>query len=489
MGVFVIQPRSPALSDITCSLIEDDSIDYQVIPGTIDFAEEKRVDLTSEGNANEMATAKFSMVVFGSTQANALANAETVRRAVVDKQGGYIQYRPIGLDSAMSTYYWYRGGKTPKMVQGVSATHLGKIDQSFVRANNTDKFAIALQIKVEIRPWATSDPSSYVTVVTSTSLSNCDDADQDNSVVVDNDDLKGAGFIPIIEATGNPGGVDSMLMQVRKMRTTETTRLDWIEGEDFRVWDTEPTLASASAGAYGRFNGGTDDAVEYTSFSGIDSTYVGVISPIVAVRLQTGTDSYRFRFYSGSPSTLFPKYVRTDWLDFEPGDTSWYVLRGFDEVPFPIVAIPNHIDDDSTPDVGGFVSSNAQLSLEWEDTTDGGGSGFDVDWVFMAKSDDWIAFFSGSSALSSRIFVVDGVSRDCWIEWSSSFEENLNKYGSAWADLFLEKGWDHRISFVWLSSNTGTFTVPSGISLYSHTTAYNVVVKGLHATIYPFSES
>jgi hypothetical protein len=492
VGVFNIHPKSAAYSSITCSLLEDSTTDYQVTPGSIDLNEGERVmALSGDSRAlNEFAVSiKFSVAVFGATQAEVISNTETLRQALSDERGGYIEYRPRGLGvSVLTTWYEYKAGSSPVLALGAKAFDHGVLDSVLKQLNRTDS-AVMVNCALDTRSIATSDPSSLISLSGPTSIDNYDDGTHDNSITLSNSSIKGIGIRPVVYVGATTtNSDDAILMHVKKMRVGANSRVGWIEAETYGNGNW-PTASDATV---------SND--EYCAATGLgyinfpltgDSTYVGYIKPIMCIRQAASLSGKNEINFSISPPAGSPNIVTT-FKGWGPGDTNWYLFFGMREVVWPPWKIPPWVTDSTTPSVSDYLGAENVFAVQHG--YDGEPfSTFDLDFVYLATAHDWIGILDYTEVDASANYraVFDGVSQSGYTANSASNDEFVkpaNKRGSPWRNLLLEKGWDYRFTFFAMKMG-GTYSFADGYGRYDHDTTMSVTVKGLYLTVYPFSES
>lgn len=493
MGVFIIHPNSAAFSDITCSLQEDGTTDFQVIPASIDLNEGARglaVDGDVRGLDQFTVPIKFNMMIFGSTQADVMANTETLRQALMDEKGGYIEYRPRGLGtSVLTTWYEYRAGTPPVPTRGAVGFDRGIIDSAIGQLGREGDQVIMVRCGLDTKPWATSDPATLVTLVTATNIDNYDDDEHDNSVILSNSNMKGAGFLPVVYVGSSTE--NSVLMHVKKMRVGANSRGGWIEAEDYYGGsDWEYAGESGISGdACARTDGTLPRELPF-AFEAFDSTYVGMMKFLLC--LDNSYETIRWRLWM----RIGDSWTQSLWLQSQPFDfeppaiDTWCLIFGMPEMPFPAVPLPSWLTDTSTPSIGDWFTTYDNLTLVAERQEGPVGSHYlRADFIYAAAANDWIGIAGRSDingGANTRL-VFDAVKRGAYvIEIATNYWLELaEKRGSPWRDLVLRKGWDYRFTFMLL--NISSFA--DGYGTFSHGATMNITVKGIHLTIYPFSET
>lgn len=480
MGKFILHPT--LLSDITLSLVRSSKTsNYIVAPGSIDMNEAERIKVLYSDGEQSGAVRKtrmglvpitFKVVVFGSTQANAMVNYRTLVRAITNPQGGTLEYVPDGLSGVLSTYYHYLQSAAPRIRRGGMAKEImegyGHIDIA------SNSYAIECIVKLMTEAWATSDPETLITINAQVTLDNHDDASNDNHLVVSSSSIKGDVLFPFITAGDNYiATIQTVLLQRRRMRIGANTNLDWIEAEDVSNPTNFSSLpdASVSGGDYMRCTAASGDLQANLQGLGMDSTYFGKITPILCVRVDTSTT------YSVTVSVknLYATLQTTPAVSLS--GNYWQLIYTLSELDLPPITLPSHLDDDTSPTIGAYVTEDMRIQYTFTRTS--GSGGIDVDFLLFAKADQWIGNIqSAGYVLSTTSYLkIDSISQCAHLVPISGgeFWEQWGKYGSSWADLGLEKGFDHRLRFFWHSQGT-----------FSHTERLKVDVKGIFGTVYPF---
>lgn len=502
MGIFNIHPDG--MSTVTCSMSENDTCNYQVSPTSLKFNEGKREEMiyaeakrggSVRGTKAGLVPINFRMIVIGSTQANAIANARTVREALSNPRGGYIEYRPIGLDSAMSTYYHYLPSKPPEPdsyapFEEVRMKRYGQHGP----AERRDP-SVVLNCEVMTEAWATSDPDSPVTVKTQATLDNRDDATHDNFVIIQDSDIKGDVLFPIVQVIRNGHGIGRVIMYVRAMRVGSNDNLDWIEGEDYDDggWVSTVVDATASDGGYMRGTGSTVTAWFY--LPAMDSTYIGKITPIIICRT-TDSDT---DFNAQLSFLNLGDGVTTDTLDESKivaiegiSPNAWSLRDDFGEMDLPGFGIPKNITDNSTPTIADFIKGTGSLgvTVSWEFNRTAGSGNIEVDAFVLARANDWIADIRAESADThihdnGDYLEINSMADSVYVMESAGTQMLFfyNKYGSPLNQLMLRGGMDYRLRFI-----TSAATYIKWLSC-APSAQFDVKIMGIYGTIYPFEVS
>jgi len=482
-GIFTIKPKFQ--SNIVCTLGESTTVKYYVLSSRIDWKEQDRVKIkyvsggtggAVSGEQRGLANATFDMFIFGDSQADAMAQLRTISRALTSKLGGFIQYRPRGLGaSILSTYYHYLQSPLPAIQsQGAISDYTGVVGQE----GRTHTYTIKCKCTVAIKAWATSDPTSPVTIKSSTGIQNFTDGSNVNYVVVEDSAIKGDGFIPIIEYSRTDAEaylVYALWAQFHKMTIGNEDVLDFVDSDEFDPAMTNVVDGTVCGGEYER----TADALRATliiptHWAGIDQMYFGKVSPIACVKT-SGSYTLLLEYYQSSTG----EYVTAGTKAFTNAD---WVVTPFTQVDFPIVLPPDYIANDEADDWLGYAY--------WKLTiTQVSAGNFDIDFIWMPRSDEWLAklYSLDSDSASHSMDTDDEITIDGYTGivyrgqpiTTKTILSTWNKDGPSLHMLVLEKGLDHRISFLAVDED----------EIYRHAFTANVTVYGLHATIYPFEEA
>jgi len=471
MGVFIIKPFR--LANVTCDL-GGGSTSYQIIASSVDMGESARPDAIKKGTPVRIS---FDAIIFGSTQANAFANFDTFAEAIHDHDG-YIQFRPIGLNSAMSTYYHYMRGDKPKIEKTglLSDPKMARFLQE-----NTDRstsYGIACSIVLQTKPRPTSDPETLVTAKSQTTIEGTDYGGDDCSIVVESSALKGDALLPVIEIVGAGGGgndLTKLLVHKRKMRDGAQTNLDFIEGEDMAGtgWSNFAD-ATASGGSCKRTNDASTNKLSI-AMPAFDSTYLGIVAPVVVAKITAGT-TYKVRF---TIDVNGREVESTGWQ--EVTNDEWDIYHKLGELNLPPFPVPERVKDDTTPTIAQFVAANVTFNIQAERLT--GSDYIFIDFIVLPVIDDFFALFLNSDSAilgaGTNTLQVDSVSEHSYLLDSSDYMlDSWSKRGPRLSDLILESEYDHRIRF--FAWNGDEFDSSWQIS---------VTIKGIWTTTIPFGES
>jgi hypothetical protein len=478
------------LSSISCELSgEKDagnySTNYLVDVNTIDMNEAERLSIiySEDGRFGiarrgrlPLVPIAFTIWVWGTTQAGAMDNARALQRAMSNPHGGYIEYRPLGLSSSvLTTWYRYLPSKPPALVDGGVA-----LSQYFMEKFNKrdgQVYAVRLDFSdVMTYAWATSDPDSPATLLSTTTVDNCDDADQDNYVVVNNSNIKGDGAWPNVVVEYSNSAIKTLLLYHRSMPDGSSSNLDYLESGDYNSRTNFSTQADAgkSGGSYERCSSATGN-IHWLVGSGWDLSYLGKVTPLIAVLAGSG-DTWDLTFNCEGSGVLRSSSARElvgtgDWQIFE-----------LPEIDFPPFNRQLFIDDGSTPTIGTYLAV-LQFVL-YVERTSGSGS-IDIDFAVVARAEEFICKFTNSDAdmlgnptpyveidaFSDGVYMKDGSDRVLDVP---------DRYGVPIKEFFLRSEYDHRIRF---------FVMDDVDDDYDAVDQIDVTVTGIFGTIFPFSET
>lgn len=475
-GIFTIKPRY--LSDITCALGKISSVKYYVLPTRVHWNEQDRVKIAyasggqggfASGEQRGLSQATFEMVIFGTDMADAMSGLRTVTQALTSQWGGHIQYRPVGLDSGvLSTYYHYLQS-SPPAIEGQGP--LSDFGPQYV--HSTYQYGIRCQCQVAIKAWATSDPASPATIKTSTSIQNFTDGSNVNYVIVENSSIKGDAVIPIVDYDRTDSEsqlIAYMYVHRKRMVVGNTDTQDFIDSDDFSPAWTHVADASVCGGDYERTTTTDGSQVGYTFFSGMDRTYFGRISPIMCAKTSGEYTAY---------VSLTQTAAVVEQNDPVTIDSASWKLYKLGQLDFPIIDPPDYIPVANCDSWLLVAYLNLDVALV-------SAGNLDFDFLWIPKADDWITHISSidpdSSANSLDTgdnLLIDGFTGSVY---NGSPLPPTYTLISVWnvdgpkIDLVLEKGFDHKISFLASDEN----------DLFRHAFEADVTVYGLYATIFPF---
>ncbi len=482
-GVFNIIPKGG--TTITCAFGDNENIPYNIVAA--DFNEVEREEVLYSGGklGGSVVNINYGIVeitlvfaVGGTSENEAAVNARTLSNALRNRNGGLIEYRPREYDSTVTnTFYRY-------LKAGASR----RISKKTLIPTETHITGELHEFTVTTFAWATSDPDNFETIQAETRIYNHDDAGHNNYVDILGEDIKGDAFFPIIKVQGDyaPSTEStSLIVHKRPMIVGAHTNLDWIECEDIGGLGADVVDAAASNGEYATLDGwaartGSQQTIAW------NSTYLGNISPIMAMRVAPGDDGVwkvEIRLSVASTTILQTSNFDTDmWGFLSSSANSWEVYHQFNELTIPPFGIQEHITDVSTPSVDDYVG-NVFWRPHFERLS--GSGDLHIDWILLARADDWLAAFSTVEgpgrithdgdpylevdAISGLVHSKEEATDAVWTLWES--------VGSPISDLVFRSSEDTRLRFIL----PGAFAWP-----YTPLFEFLITITGVHATVYPF---
>jgi hypothetical protein len=487
--LFVIMPDGQ--DEIVCTMLQDVSNNYQVPPIRIDLNEAERLKVVySDGKITKRSmsapvTITFQVLVYGSTNHQQVVNFRKIATGILNPRGGWLKFKPLGLDDLVRpTFYRYLPSDPPKPLRaGAWHQHQQQLIDDTRAGADSQPEAMWYEVKLVTEAVAVSDPASLIEIVEETTLLNADEGSADNSVVVYDGQIKGDLFIPVVRFRVNAGSDQGhgVFMHRRKMVIGNSTYADYLEAEDMTqldgVWSNQ-ALSSASGDSYKR-SGDTPASIR-GNLSGLvanlDSSYMGKITPIVIARADAGSTfsvTFKLRHPLYTDTAIEQACEKSLVID----DANWIIYHELDELDFPPIPLPAGYDDDTATTIAEVVFTNLYIIAHFERLT--GSGNIEVDFIWYPKANDWIGLFTRiySSITTSQYLIVDAINKTSFLEDNSGTHYGVwNKYGSPYEDLFLERGFDHRLRFLYYNTN----------GYYDAENEPRVTVQGLYGTIYPF---
>jgi len=473
MGIFTFHPfGKPSLA---CGLA-DNTFDHQVIPGSIDFKEGERLEIVySEvgrrtkpvGKKENVVDAVFSMVIFGSTPELVGQSFQKLCEVVQNERGGLLEYRPIGFTTARSTFYLYLKSPLPRVqTQALSVPSMEYRTQT---GKESDRYSLICEVTLKINPIATSSPYQPVDIVGTTQLYSVQEANKSNTIFVDGNNFPTCmGVYPIIRISNTGSSpIYKFLLHVR--RANGNTSLDWIEAEGFSGWDTFSDN-TASGGSCKRTQ--VETKMSKTLSTELDSSYFGLVTPIISARVMAGNifDLY-LGIETGTEAVQRTRRVRVSSQD-------WRLYTFPDDLNLPPVPLPRYYGDSTDPTLAQYIMPSTKVSLQSSIVQSAGGYVY-VDFVILPVTSHWIGFLytdgvplqsGGNSAL-----VIDSFSDSVYLEQASAMSGVWAYRSLPLGDLVLGRE-KYKIRFVGLLQN----------DKIDVTTTFNVTIKGIYFTVYPF---
>ena len=489
MGTFIYHPKN--LTSITCNMMTDPTNDYQVDPRFIDFAPDKRLEIiyaqgkvggAVRGTRAGLAPFKHQVIVKGTSMADALSNARSLLQAIINEDGGYLEYKPEGLAAGvLSTYYHYLKSKPPKLLGRGALTDAVMSSRYVKDEDSTATHFVKYSVELSTEARATSDPETLITITGPTGIFNHDDAGHNNFITVPSSAIKGDAIIPIIEIVGGGSAVgfeiDRLIVHKRAIPVGDTSGLDWIEAEDL---DGDGNWAAYVDAAISGGNGANTAQSSFLFFRNLEwaEAYLGKVAAIICAKTSTTNVVYTMFPYTGQAATTHESQ-RGEAVS----NTAWSIYYSFDTLDLPPVATPVYLDDASTPTIGEYLSDGARVGMRVDKV---GNGTLSIDFLVFALADDWIAAFETDAmhideAGSPWYFAVDAISELSHGKQTADdhFVHSWDKFGGPLSELILEKGFDHKIRFLGWNGSSG----------YDIDHEFDITVKGIYATIFPFSET
>lgn len=490
MGIFTVHPKNQA--PVTCSMMEDESVNYQVWPSSIDFNYGERMKVayaeTNAGGAvraskSGLVSVKFSVYVFGSSQANALANLGTLQRAFTNGDG-YIQYRPIGLDSAMSTYYHFLKSSPPSLPRGdvnlIDAYQDSRFGQ-FKR--DSAAYVVLAEFEVMTKAWGTSDPDAPVTAVEATDIINQDDGESNiNYITLEASSIKGDGLIPIVKISGDvsaatgPHYTTRLFLHMKRVEIGESSNRDWMTADI-------------------DYNDSLSDATEA-------GEYLGRLSPITGAAAASGA-THDINFFTRSSNMDDEVYSNDSWIRIT--NTTPQVIYQFNEINVPPWAVPDWVTDDSSPTLAGY-NSFLRIGVD-ERLIDGSGSvSFSFLWVPKVDGANWfgMADYTEQTYYSPCGLVSDpGGALEYTVVWFDAISGTVYQTdnngilmydwdlaGKTLYGFVMQNGYDWKVRVAGMEVTPPELDVPpEPDEEYGDDIPYELTVMGLWVTIFPFNEA
>ena len=498
MGVFNIH-SSGGLSTITCTMMEDDAVSYQVLPKSVDPNYDKRLEAiyaetgtggSPAGLKTGLVEFKFTMFITGANQATVISNVAAVTRVLTHLDGGFIEYRPIGLgDSVLTTWYRFVQSGVPKMVKTeglidavMERYHLGGL------ASDDQADGVLLECGVETFAWGTSDPYNPRTIMGENDVDNCYDGTHDNTFTVPATSVKGDAILPIIRINGanltSVNDIGSVILHKRQLPAgASADHLDWREAEDHLGWNN--TVSAAASGGNFRYVQG-DDSGETFDWDGDTPQLdmMGKVAPIVMMKCASADDNYTMRLKSALSSNDSIQQF-TDKVYIEDFVTVWKAVS-FSTVDLPPAAIPRWVDQPAQIAIEDFFGGIVEIIVEADDASDI----IHVDFAWFPKVDggNYLAEIKspGGTAhitdLQTNYMLIDCTAGAAYIltYLDDRVYDMFIASGPPLTDLMIFAGYDSQFRLLG-QSNGG-----SGRE-WEREWEFRVSIVGLFMTVYPFS--
>jgi len=482
-GLFKIHPENG--STITCSLTNDDNETY-IVPN-YDFKEAEREKvLYSEGLSGGKVNgidygdveADIQFIIAGDTWEEIAAAQRVLSQAFRDPDGGYIEFRPAEFSSSvMSTWYHY--------LQSGPPTAGGKNSKPVVSGYKLAEF---YEYKVTIKAWATSDPNTYETIVSSTAITY--GARGSNYITVSDSSIKGDGVIPIIELDLDGNVIGKLLIYQKRLIPGNPIAQDFFETNAAELnlgavggsWTVNVVDATATNNGYSRLDADSGHVQLHaaaSTLSDVNSDYFGKILIVAGMWIE-GSGEWTARPYTTGAGTT--EYANTISLTGTIKDA----MHEASEMNYPPFNILEELSSSSTPTLAEWVLDNSGSNIGFSLTKISGTTQLSLDFIWLVNtSNGWITSIehpTGGNAVSGLSYlVIDSIKNTIYEEYRYLTTRNLRKVwkkvGMPYSDFVLNKGFDHRIRLLGLNT-----------SGYDADDTGNVTLKGVYITIYPFDE-
>lgn len=178
--------------DMAVSTSEEAGYGYVMDAGSLRVNLRDRRELRySEGSARDggdvandrgkLVDVSFDVVVTGRTRAEMLEQVSALETAMGLVGGGTFEWKPDDLGAGVrSTYFCYLTSPVPSL----KARSGNRFDAAPSGTGTNVRYRVTLEVTLRTQPWSKSDPDTPVTVLTSTTLENADDASRDNYATV-----------------------------------------------------------------------------------------------------------------------------------------------------------------------------------------------------------------------------------------------------------------------------------------------------------------
>lgn len=474
-GIFIIHPRFG--TDVTCTIDDTGAsglTNYVVY--SVDWNETEREEVVyGEDSAyagvsnviNRLVPATIRIAVLSTSYEGIATNLRTLMNAFRNPQGGTIEYRPRAFGTTIRrTFYHYLRSGPPVKVSG---------DLPAFDLNQGNLLAELYEFKVQIKPWATSDPASPVTLLGATTIQNrYQSGSAVNYVTISAATIIGDVAFPIVtitrtDSSGDPVGV--CIMNARSFETVEN-HSEWHEGESLTGSGSTQSVAGTSGGQVRRIIGNGTLAMDFGTRR-LDSSYLGKAVLVVGLTADVNTLFNITNSLGGATQlgwTPNSKYIACH---------DGIVISA--PVDVPTIVVPKsavEADIDNIFDAGSLILNFGNAS-----------DPIDLDWVALMKADQWLATMhsldtaSASNLAQNARLIIDTFSgRLHNTNSSGTIQSTWNKKGSPLFDLILPKK-NTTLNFIFGVSpdSNGDATV------YNPANTFSITITGFHGTIYPFS--
>lgn len=261
----VLYPTATELADITFdqSGVTSATSGYIMDAGALRLNEEDRLAIAyaegSRRDGGEVASAhgplvdlSFTAIVSDTTRAGMIDKANDLMAAVTDPDGGLLKFKPDGVGAGvLDTYYHYLQSPPPALAQI-------KGNRWDAPPNDNGVYRVVLEVVLKTLPFATSNPSSPVSVLGATTVYNIGNGSADFATI-DADDVKGTlPALVRLQATPGVSGASSIgrLWIAKRSKTLTSFEGTYLSSSSSAisptgVWSTQ-TDASRCGGNYVR---------------------------------------------------------------------------------------------------------------------------------------------------------------------------------------------------------------------------------------------
>lgn len=483
-GIFKIHPTNDAT--ITMDTMDTrDTAAYCLASQDLKEPEREKILYSEDkfggsviGNTAGLVTVRFNIVINGNTLEEVAQNMATIRTALSNPDGGYIEYRPAGYSaSTISTYYKYLKSSPPRVM--LRQGEMGPSSSSYSLAN-------LYSFDVKIFALATNNPDDAEDIIASGSCWTYTSGAELGYMIVPESSIKGDGLLPIISVRNASGSeAKEGVVIISSEIETGSEDLDWYDG----------TLA------YDRSN----VAVEYSSSEGfytsspITTWWVdfpiqettrllyGKCTPIISYKFTVAAlDIWQIRMVYSADEANSAVLPLNDWMDM-PGVThglDYWNLIILNSINMPPVPFPEHLPISYIHQRVGFqvrvtdaVARNINIFgvLLPNMSSNGWLAKYDTVnlWPFDALSTASSLAANCISGMSYRYNGVPPAAIDVTHVW--------DKQGMTPRDAIMPKG-TYQVRAV-----CGT-AYGWGHSISTTDNEAFIVVQGLFYTVYPFSE-
>jgi hypothetical protein len=490
-GVFTIRPYDKGA--FVCTMMQDASNTLQVIPTSIEMNYHQRVNMIYaesqmggrvSGINTGLVPIKFTVMVKGGSQSDAISELRLLTQAIVHKDGGYLEYRPIGLaTNVMTTWYKYVQSKIPRVVR--SEGLIDKVMETYEQAGSSVD-AVIVEVELQTFAWGTSDPYDLRDIATGTVNTHYDGASNDNTLYIAGA-FKGDVVFPVVAIEGgNVGGglgdVTELYLHRRDQSDGTTYHYDWFQGEDFTFntgWASQSDPTYASGGSVARYtDAGSEAEMYYDSIANLERYALGRVAAVANIRTSASDSAYaRIAYDAGA----FGNRNVTQRLLLDHSAGNLYKVHDFDHVSAPMVPVPERMGEGTNPSVATFGANIGPVVLAEGVNT---GDQLDVDWIWLPKiggRNYFAKFLSDSNNATiddaqTSSLIIDCIEGQTYgINSSNELVGTWTHHGPSLNEFLLHDGINCCLRLTGQSA--------SGVEL---TFEFDIDFDGIYGTIYPF---